>query len=271
MSMRPIGSTHTGQPGPCTMLTLRRQQVLDAVAGDRVRVAAAELHQVIAAVRPRFRARCGGRCGAPARRRGIRRRTSCGLFASSSRPASANSASVRSASAGSSFVQRVADMHDHVVANPHVARARARSACARRRDRSRLRRSGSSSTIRAGRARHMRSSHQFSGTRQHLAGDPGLPERESAVVRRHLAGPSTSSRARPEPSPQAGREDAVDEAAAAEDDGVESAVRGRARCTTRPVPRSASRGRAPRRARDRLRPRDAEPAAKGRARRRRSR
>ena len=49
LSMRPMGSTHTGQPGPWIMFTLARQHVLQAVARDGVRVAAAELHQVVAA------------------------------------------------------------------------------------------------------------------------------------------------------------------------------------------------------------------------------
>ena len=51
MSMRPIGSTQTGQPGPWIMLHVRGQQVLEAVAGDRVGVAAAELHEMVVARR----------------------------------------------------------------------------------------------------------------------------------------------------------------------------------------------------------------------------
>ena len=70
MSTRPIGSTHTGQPGPWIMRTLARQQVGDAVAEDGVGVAAAELHQAVAAVRVAPRRRCprrGLRASAPSR------------------------------------------------------------------------------------------------------------------------------------------------------------------------------------------------------------
>ena len=49
-SMRPIGITHTGQPGPCTSSTLRGQHVLDAVAVDGVGVAAAHLHELVVAL-----------------------------------------------------------------------------------------------------------------------------------------------------------------------------------------------------------------------------
>ena len=45
-STRPIGITHTGQPGPCTSSTDSRQQVLDAVTVDGVRMTAAHLHEL---------------------------------------------------------------------------------------------------------------------------------------------------------------------------------------------------------------------------------
>ena len=48
-STRPIGITHTGQPGPCTSSTFAGQQVVDAVLVDRVRVAAADLHHLVVA------------------------------------------------------------------------------------------------------------------------------------------------------------------------------------------------------------------------------
>ena len=60
--------THTGQPGPCTSSTLGRQHAVDAVADDRVRLAAAHLHE-----HPRPRDRAGDRARpAPARRRASR-------------------------------------------------------------------------------------------------------------------------------------------------------------------------------------------------------
>ena len=49
--MRPIGSTHTGQPGPCTQLDVGRQQVGEAEAVDGVGVAAAHLHDPVVAGR----------------------------------------------------------------------------------------------------------------------------------------------------------------------------------------------------------------------------
>ena len=45
-STRPIGITHTGQPGPCTSSTDAGQDVLDPVAVDRVGVPAAHLHEL---------------------------------------------------------------------------------------------------------------------------------------------------------------------------------------------------------------------------------
>ena len=45
-STRPIGITHTGQPGPVDQLDVRGQHVLDAVAVDGVGVAAAHLHEL---------------------------------------------------------------------------------------------------------------------------------------------------------------------------------------------------------------------------------
>ena len=48
-STRPIGITQTGQPGPCTSSTLAGQQVVDPVLVDRVRVAAADLHELVVA------------------------------------------------------------------------------------------------------------------------------------------------------------------------------------------------------------------------------
>ena len=50
-STRPIGITHTGQPGPWTSSTFSGQQVVDAVLVDRVRVAAADLHHLVVAAR----------------------------------------------------------------------------------------------------------------------------------------------------------------------------------------------------------------------------
>ncbi len=48
-STRPIGSTHTGQPGPCTSSTAVGEHAVDPVAVDRVGVAAAHLHQLVRA------------------------------------------------------------------------------------------------------------------------------------------------------------------------------------------------------------------------------
>ena len=50
-STRPIGITQTGQPGPVHELDVRRQQVVDAVLVDRVRVPAADLHDLVVAAR----------------------------------------------------------------------------------------------------------------------------------------------------------------------------------------------------------------------------
>ena len=92
-STRPIGITHTGQPGPCTSSTLAGQQVVDPVLVDRVRVAAAHLHQLVVAAgldqRQDLRRPRRGR----ARRRGTRRRTSRGglQMASSAVPACTSS------------------------------------------------------------------------------------------------------------------------------------------------------------------------------------
>ena len=96
---------------------VRRQQIGEAVAGDGVGVAAAELHQAVAAARLAPRRRSCRRSAGERRRRGTRRRTSSaspslasvsivtrGRRRSTSMPASANSASVRSASSGSSRV-----------------------------------------------------------------------------------------------------------------------------------------------------------------------
>ena len=46
-STRPIGITHTGQPGPCTSSTFDGQQIVEAVLVDRVRVPAADLHDLV--------------------------------------------------------------------------------------------------------------------------------------------------------------------------------------------------------------------------------
>ena len=48
-STRPIGITHTGQPGPWTSSTFVRQQVVDPVLVDRVGVPAAHLHHLVVA------------------------------------------------------------------------------------------------------------------------------------------------------------------------------------------------------------------------------
>ena len=45
-STRPIGMTHTGQPGPVDQFHRGRQDVLDAVAVDGVGVTAAHLHEL---------------------------------------------------------------------------------------------------------------------------------------------------------------------------------------------------------------------------------
>ena len=75
-STRPIGITHTGQPGPCTSSTFSGQQVVDAVLVDRVRVPAAHLHHLVVAARLDGREDLPGERPARARRRGTRRRTS---------------------------------------------------------------------------------------------------------------------------------------------------------------------------------------------------
>ena len=77
-STRPIGITQTGQPGPCTSSTFAGQQVVDAVLVDRVRVAAAHLHDLVVAARLDRREDLPGQRRGRARRRGTRRRTSCG-------------------------------------------------------------------------------------------------------------------------------------------------------------------------------------------------
>ena len=46
-SILPIGSTHTGQPGPWTSSMFGGQQVLQAEAIDGVRVAAADFHEAV--------------------------------------------------------------------------------------------------------------------------------------------------------------------------------------------------------------------------------
>jgi len=49
MSMRPIGSTHTGQPGPWIMRTVGGSRSVTGVARDRMGVAAAEFHEGVVA------------------------------------------------------------------------------------------------------------------------------------------------------------------------------------------------------------------------------
>ena len=125
--MRPIGSTHTGQPGPWIMLHVR------AAAGRRVRSArwracgrrripsggsagAGRASRAIAAARPRAQLAVAKfvdvfhRCGAPIGRARPRRTA----------PACA------AASSGSSLRQRVADVDDHVVARRDVVDQRER-------------------------------------------------------------------------------------------------------------------------------------------------
>ena len=50
-STRPIGITHTGQPGPCTSSIVLGQVVLHAVAVDGVGVPAAHLHELVVPAR----------------------------------------------------------------------------------------------------------------------------------------------------------------------------------------------------------------------------
>ena len=63
--------------GTVDHIDVGRQQVFDAVAADRVGVAAAELHDGVACGPDRPPPRWRRRSGLPARRRGIRRRISC--------------------------------------------------------------------------------------------------------------------------------------------------------------------------------------------------
>ena len=59
-STRPIGITHTGQPGSVDELDVRREQVVDPVLVDRVRVPAAHLHQLVVPSRLDERQDLGG-------------------------------------------------------------------------------------------------------------------------------------------------------------------------------------------------------------------
>ena len=52
-SIRPIGSTHTGQPGPWTSSIFARQQIFQPEAINGVRVAAAHFHEPVMAFRDR--------------------------------------------------------------------------------------------------------------------------------------------------------------------------------------------------------------------------
>ena len=63
--------------GPVHELDVRRQQVVDAVLVDRVRVPAAHLHDLVVAAGVDGRGDLGRRRRGRARRRGTRRRTSC--------------------------------------------------------------------------------------------------------------------------------------------------------------------------------------------------
>ena len=76
-STRPIGITQTGQPGPVDELDVLGQQVVDAVLVDRVRVPAADLHQLVVAAGLDGGEDLAGERPGRARRRGTRRRTSC--------------------------------------------------------------------------------------------------------------------------------------------------------------------------------------------------
>ena len=80
-STRPIGITHTGQPGPMDELDGLRQDVLDAVPVDGVRVPAAHLHELERAVTGQFvmratsaRAAAGSRYSSTKRTRHTARR-----------------------------------------------------------------------------------------------------------------------------------------------------------------------------------------------------
>ena len=50
-SIRPIGSTQTGTARPVNQLDVRRQQILEPEAVDRVRVPAAHLHDAVVPAR----------------------------------------------------------------------------------------------------------------------------------------------------------------------------------------------------------------------------
>ena len=124
--MRPIGSTHTGQPGPWIMLHVGGQQVLQAVARDRVGVAAAELHQVYvrSARASRAIARRELRASPPSRNSSMYFMTRHQRAASG--PLRRTCASVRAASVRVELGQRVADVDDHVVADRDVVDQRER-------------------------------------------------------------------------------------------------------------------------------------------------
>ena len=76
-STRPIGITHTGQPGPWTSSTFSGSRSSIAVLVDRVGVPAAHLHQLVVAARLDELRGSRPPARGPARGRGTRRRTSC--------------------------------------------------------------------------------------------------------------------------------------------------------------------------------------------------
>ena len=206
------GSTHTGQPGTVHHLHVRRQQVADAVARDGVRVAAAEFHQPIAAIRPHFAGDRRRRSAARACRRGTRRcisrrlRRQPGLARTaraSARPPRGRAASARSRRARSR--SRRAQRR---------RRARATRACGRRRRRSPPFR------VQAARQR----AREWRGTSASAPSavskrDEGLAEAQAPVVRRYGHRFQHRHAARRQRGAQAARQHRVEKAAAAARDG----------------------------------------------------
>ena len=112
-SISSTGVTQTGQPGPCSSVIAVGQHLVDAVADDRVGLAAADLHDRPG---PRGDARDRlGECGARRRGRGTRRDISCRSSSAASIPpdrrASAAPPPRRSRS------DREADVDEHVIAD----------------------------------------------------------------------------------------------------------------------------------------------------------
>ncbi len=156
-----------------------RQQVLEAVARDRVRVAAAEFHQVVAAPGPCF---AGDRAGERARELAVAEFVDVLHAAAASNPIPA-SAKRRSVRRGFRIElgERVADVDDHVVAGRDVVDQRQRDLlAARRRGRSRA----VSGAGQCDDARGNGEAHRQRLPLERAAGDPRLAEREAAVVGR---------------------------------------------------------------------------------------